>query len=300
MGRLKDKLASGALAITAEVTPPKGAGIKKLIKNAERLKPLVDAVNITDCQRALVKMSSLAASRVLLDNGIEPVYQLTCRDRNRIALQSDLMGAGALGIPNVLCLTGDPVKVGDCPTAKPVFEINSIQLLKLAGTLQSGFDDSQNKMNAPTRFFLGSAITPSLKGNSNSLARMKQKIEAGAVFFQTQANYDLEDFKAFCSEAKKLNSKIIAGILILHSYDTALYIHENIPGIQIPAHILDRFKQSSNQTQTGIDFAVETMNTLSNVVDGFHVMSIRQEELIVDVLETYHGNNTAQKNSASL
>ncbi len=300
MGKLADKLLASRPVITVEITPPKGTGIKKLIKNAELLKPMVDAINITDCQRALVKMSSLAASRVLLDHEIEPVFQLTCRDRNRIALQSDLMGAGALQIPNILCLTGDPVKVGDCPDAKSVFELESIRLLQLARKLQAGQDDSGHKMNAPTRFLLGAAINPTLHGNSGQLSRMAKKIEAGCQFFQTQANYDLEDFRGFCFEAQKLNTKVLAGILILHSYDAALYIHENIPGIQIPLSVLERFKASPNGEQTGIDFAIESMITLASVVDGFHVMSIREEALIAQVLETYHGNTKAKPNPSLL
>ncbi|MBM4304903.1 MAG: methylenetetrahydrofolate reductase [Deltaproteobacteria bacterium] len=297
MGKLKHKLETSSFVVTAEVTPPKGAGVKKLLKNAERLKPLVDAINITDCQRALVKMSSLASSRVLLDNGIEPVFQLTCRDRNRIALQSDLLGAAALGIPNILCLTGDPVKAGDCPDAKPVFELESVKLLKLITKLQNGIDDNGIKMNAPTRFLMGSAINPTLRGNSNQLTRMSHKIEAGARFFQTQANYDLEDFKAFCLEAKKYNTKILAGILILHSFDSAQYIQENIPGINIPDAILERFKSSKYPLETGIAIAVESMLQLSAVVDGFHVMSIRKEELIATVLENYYAKSDTQTNS---
>lgn len=300
MGILKEKLFSASLAITAEVTPPKGAGIKKLVNNAERLKPLVDAINITDCQRALVKMSSLAASRVLLDHEIEPVFQLTCRDRNRIALQSDLFGATALGIPNVLCLTGDPVKVGDCPDAKSVFELESTKLLKLAKKLGTGIDDSGAKTNAPTKLFLGSAINPTLKGNSNQLSRMASKIEAGAQFFQTQANYDLDDLKAFCIEAKKFNTKLLAGILILHSSEAAVYIHDNIPGIHLPEPILEQFKQSPNAQQTGIELAVKTMSYLSPHVDGFHLMSIRREDLIATVLETYYEQHRTKENPSLL
>lgn len=288
MGILKDKLISGIPVITAEITPPKGAGIKKLIKNALLLKPKVDALNITDCQRALVKMSSLAACRVLLDHGIEPVFQLTCRDRNRIALQADIMGAGALGIPNMLCLTGDPVKVGDCPEAKSVFELESVKLLQLANKLQRGTDDSGHKLNASPKLLLGSAINPTLKNNTNQILRMRKKIEAGASFFQTQANYDIEDFYQFAKEAKQLDTKVLAGILILHSYEAAQYIHDNIPGIQIPEAVLERFKNSNNPESTGVELAVDTMTRLKNVVDGFHVMSVRQEELIEQVLEKYH------------
>lgn len=286
MGKLADKFARNERVITAEISPPKGAGIKKLTKNAELLKPHVDAINITDCQRALVKMSSLAACRVLLDLGVEPVYQLTCRDRNGIALQSDLMGAGALQIPNVLCLTGDPVKVGDSPNSKSVFEVEAVGLLNILRKLQGGTDNSGQKMNAPTKFFVGAVVNPTTK--SNQLDRMVKKIESGAKFFQTQANYDLDDFAAFLEQAKSMNTKILAGILVLHSYQIASYIHEEIPGISLPDSLLERFKNSSNAEETGIDFAVETMLRLENLCDGFHLMTVRNEELIPKILERYY------------
>lgn len=213
MSRLRDKLQSNEFVITAEITPPKGAGVKKLLEHAEAIGPHVDAINITDGQRALVKMSSLAASKVLLDAGYDPVYQLTCRDRNSIALQSDLMGAGALGITNVLCLTGDPVKAGDHPHAKSVFEVEALGLLELVSKLQTGTDFGGNKMNKATKFHVGAVVNPTASAG-NQFARMEKKKEAGATFFQTQANYDGEDFARFLQDARKLGTKVIAGILL--------------------------------------------------------------------------------------
>ena len=288
MNSLAQKLLSGKKTLTAEITPPKGAGIKKLLSHAKLIQPFVDAINITDCQRALVKMSSLAAAKVLLDHGHEPVYQLTCRDRNSIALQSDLMGAGALAIPNILCLTGDPVKAGDNPGAKSVFEFESVKLLHLVQQLQNGRDGSGHKMNLATKFFVGAVVNPTLLGNSGQWARMEKKIEAGAKFFQTQANYDNDDFRNFLQEARRLNTKVLAGILVLHSYEIARYIHENIPGIRVPDAVLERFRTASNSESCGIDFAVEQMLALEDVADGFHVMTVREEELIPKVMETYY------------
>ncbi len=290
MTRLSEKFQKGEFVFTAEISPPKGAGIKKLLKNAEILKPHVDAINITDCQRSLVKMSSMAACRVLMDIGVEPVFQLTCRDRNAIALQSDLMGAGALKIPNILCLTGDPVKVGDAPGSKSVFEVEATGLLNILKKLQAGTDNSGHKMNAPTKFFVGAVVNPTLK--SNQLDRMTKKIEGGAQFFQTQANYDPEDFASFLNEAKTLNTKILAGILVLHSYEIASYIHQEIPGISLPDSLLERFKNSSNHEETGIEFAVETMLRLKDLCQGFHLMTVRNEELIPKVLERYHARKS--------
>lgn len=291
MSRLSEKLQTGARVFTAEITPPKGPGIKKLVQHAQLLKPYVDAVNITDCQRALVKMSSLAACRVLIDNGLEPVYQLTCRDRNTIGLQADLLGAGALQIPNLLCLTGDPVKVGDSQHSKSVFEVEAIGLLELVSKLQEGRDGCGNKMNASTKFFIGAVVNPTVQGGQ--LARMEKKIKAGARFFQTQANYDIDDFKAFLSETKKYDAKILAGVLVLHSGEIAHYIHNNIPGIRLPSSVLERFKIDPENEDIGIDFAVETMRAVENVCDGFHLMTVRREELIPKVMERYGSGKKA-------
>lgn len=288
MGKFQDKLLSGQRVITAETTPPKGAGIKKFLERAETLRNHCDALNLTDCQRALVRMSSLAASRILLDQGIEPVYQLTCRDRNSIALQGDLMGASALKIPNLLCLTGDPVKVGDSPKSKSVFEVETLGLLEIVAKLQKGRDGEGHVMSAPTKFFVGAVVNPSLLSGKGQMDRMAKKVEAGAKFFQTQANYDNEDFGNFLTEAKRLGSKVLAGILVLQSYEMAAYIHDNIPGIRVPDSVLERFKKDPNNPQVGIDFAVESMLHLQNVTDGFHLMSIRAEELIPQTLEKYY------------
>jgi len=292
VSRLKEKLGQNKPVITAEIAPPKGAGLKKLLRHTELLAPHVDAINITDCQRALVKMSSLAASRVLLDHGAEPVLQLTCRDRNSIALQSDLMGASALGIRNLLCLTGDPVKVGDSRQSKSVFEVESLALLNIVQKLQSGRDQNDLKMNAPTQFFVGAVVNPSLDHGISQLQRMAKKVEAGAQFFQTQANYDLEGFKHFLNESKTLNTNIIAGILILPNAKVAKFIHENIPGIRMPDSIINRFfdaKNEKDELEVGIQIAVEMMRGLQTLCQGFHLMTIRQEELIPQVLERYHG-----------
>jgi methylenetetrahydrofolate reductase (NADPH) len=287
--KLLQKFESGSQVITAEITPPKGAGIKKLLANAEILREHVDAINVTDCQRGLVRMSSMAACKVLLEHGIQPVFQLTCRDRNTIGLQSDLMGASAMGIPNLLCLTGDPVKVGDSPNSKPVFEVEAVRLLELVAKLQQGHDGEGIKMNAPTKFYVGGVVNPTLENNRSQFLRMEKKVRAGARFFQTQANYDLDGFYAFLNEARQFNVKCLAGILILHSAEMAQYVHEHIPGIQIPHAVLEKFRNAGGDGQSvGVDFAVETMLRLTPVCDGFHMMSIREENLIPVVLEKYY------------
>jgi methylenetetrahydrofolate reductase (NADPH) len=299
MSRLSEKLAAGEKTLTAEISPPKGAGIKKLLRHAEAIGPKVTAINITDCQRALVKMSSLAASRVLADHGYEPVFQLTCRDRNSIALQSDLMGAAALGIPNVLCLTGDPVKAGDSPRSKSVFELEAVRLLQLVASLQSGRDMEGLKMNAPTKFHVGAVVNPTLQGNANQLPRMERKIEVGAKFFQTQANYDNEDLGLFLERSRAFGAPVLAGILVLHTVEIAQFIHDNIPGIRLPDSVLERFRAADDPRAAGIDFAVETMLKIEPVCAGFHVMSVREEEIIPEVIESYYAKRNARQNAAA-
>lgn len=279
MSRLREKFQKNEFVVTAEITPPKGAGIKKLLEHANAIGPCVDSINITDGQRGLVKMSSLAASKVLLDAGYDPVYQVTCRDRNTIALQSDLMGAGALGITNVLCLTGDPVKAGDHPHAKSVFEVEALGLLEIVKKLQGGTDFVGNKMNKATKFHVGAVVNPTLSV-ANQLSRMEKKKEAGATFFQTQANYDPEDFAKFLQEARKLNTKVLAGIVLLHTAEIAHYLKDNIPGIRFPDSLLADYDKAADAEAFAIEWAVKTMKIVRPYCDGFHLMTVRHEEII--------------------
>jgi len=227
-----------------------------------------------------------------MDLGVEPVFQLTCRDRNSIALQADLMGASALGISNVLCLTGDPVKVGDSPESRSVFEYESIKLLQTASNLQKGRDAQNLKMNAPTRFFLGSVVNPTVKGNLGQLERMKKKVAAGACFFQTQANYDNEDFYSFLRLSQDINTPILAGILVLHSADIARFINKNIPGIQLPQSIIKRLEEASSPEEEGIKIAIESMLQLKDFCAGFHIMTIRREPLIPTLVKGFYERNS--------
>ncbi|NBX76941.1 MAG: methylenetetrahydrofolate reductase [Proteobacteria bacterium] len=288
MSLLRDRLSEKKTVITAEISPPKGAGIKKLREHIQLVSPHVTAINITDCQRSIVRMASWAACKIIMDLGAEPVLQVTCRDRNSIALQADLMGASALGIPNVLCLTGDPVKVGDSPDSRSVFEFESVKLLQTASNLQKGRDAQNLKMNAPTRFFLGSVVNPTIKGGLGQLERMKKKIAAGACFFQTQANYDFEDFCSFLRLANDLEKPILAGILVLHTPDIARFINENIPGIQLPHSIIERLENAPDPEKEGIELAIHSMMQLKDYCAGFHIMTIRREPLIPLVVKGFY------------
>jgi len=227
-------------------------------------------------------MSSMAASKVLLDAGHEPVFQLTCRDRNSIALQADLMGAGALGIQNLLCLTGDPVKAGDHPHAKSVFEVETLGLLALVKKLQAGTDFMGAKTNKASKFFVGAVVNPTLSAG-NQLERMGKKKEGGAEFFQTQANYDPEDFAKFLQATKPMGTKVLAGILLLHSKEIAHYLKDNIPGIRFPDSMItdfDKVQGEEAEEAFGIDWAIRTMETVRPYCDGFHLMTVRNEAVI--------------------
>lgn len=285
MGLLRQKLENQEPVLTAEISPPKGPGTRKLKENIDQLKPWVTAINITDCQRSIVRMASWAACKIILDSGAEPVLQITGRDRNSIAIQADLMGSFALGIRNVLFLTGDPVKAGDSPNSKSVFELESLKLLELASLLEQGKDGSQLKMNSAARFFKGAVVNPSLANSTSQLERMKKKVHAGASFFQTQANYDTADFVNFLKESAPLNIPVLAGILILHSADIARYIHQNIPGIRLPQEIISRLDGASDPVKEGVQIAVESMKKLKDHCAGFHLMTIRQEHLIPQVIQ---------------
>src|SRR3989338_1261619 len=206
----KDILNSGKFVVTAEVGPPKGTDIKEMLHHMEILKGKVDAVNVTDNQSAVMRICSMAVSRTAMEHGLEPIFQMTCRDRNRIGLQSDLLGASILGIKNVLCMTGDHPNAGDHKEAKPVYDIESVQLLGIVNSLNNGKDMMGNEMKGSTNFFQGAVVTPEANPVEPQLMKFEKKVKAGAKFFQTQAIYDIEKFKEFMKFAKKFPVKILA------------------------------------------------------------------------------------------
>ncbi|MEL6165263.1 MAG: methylenetetrahydrofolate reductase, partial [Cyanobacteria bacterium J06628_3] len=232
---------AGEFLITAEVAPPKGGNPQHMVEMAATLKGRVHAVNITDGSRAVLRMSSFAASIILQQQGIEPICQMACRDRNRIGLQSDLMGAHALGISNILALTGDPVKAGDHPNAKSVFDLESIRLLQLIKKLNNGFDSNDKALtDGATDLFVGAAVDPQCRSWSGLQKRFERKLEAGAEFFQSQMITDFEIFDKFMTEiAADCNKPILAGIFLLKSAKNARFINKCVPGVTIPEHIIE-------------------------------------------------------------
>lgn len=281
----REALERGEFVITAEVGPPKGADVTEMLEAARALKGRVHAANVTDNQSAVVRLSPVVACKMLIDEGVEPVLQLTCRDRNRLALQSELLGATALGVENVLALTGDHVQLGDHPTAKPVFDLESVQLLKLITGLNEGNDFAGNQLSGATRFFPGAIVTPEANPLEPQLAKFEKKVEAGARFFQTQAIYDLEKFAAFMEHARAYPVKILAGILLLKSAGMARYLNKNVAGVVVPQNLIDELIGSDNQAAKGIEIAARQIRELRALCDGVHVMAIGAEEKVPEILD---------------
>lgn len=284
---LQEKLNSGRFAVTCEMAPPKGVDTQKFRECARAVKGRVDAVNVTDFQSAVVRVSSLGASVILIEEGLEPVMQITGRDRNRIAIQGELLSAGALGIKNILALTGDHPVFGDHKTTKPVFELDSVNILQIASTLMEGKDFAGNPLNKAPEFFLGASVTPLFDPMELQVIKMQKKIKAGAKFFQTQAVYDVEVLKRFKEKIEGLNAKILVGVIPLKSPGMANYMNKNVPGIYVPDEIIERLKGAENKVKEGLKIAAEFINQVreERLCDGVHIMAIGAEENIPILLD---------------
>ncbi|HXN06977.1 MAG TPA: methylenetetrahydrofolate reductase, partial [Nitrospiria bacterium] len=274
MKRLQETLQKNRFAVTAEFGPPKGTEIAPLVKNAKAVVGLVDGVNVTDNQSGVMRASPLAISKVLLDEGIDPILQITCRDRNRLAIQSDLLGAHILGIRNLLALTGDPPHIGDHKDSKPVFDLQLDQLLEAVRTLNSGKDLAGNPLTGATDIFAGAAASPEADNFDLECAKFEKKVQSGARFFQTQGVYNLDRFELFMTHARKFPVKVIAGIILLKSASMANYMNKNIPGIKVPLRHLEALEAAGKEKalDTGIDIAVQTIKDLKGLCDGVHIM----------------------------
>lgn len=286
MKLFKDAFDRGEFLITAESSPPKGTDLSSLLTHAKGLVEKVHAVNVTDNQSAMMRASSLAVCKILLDIGLDPVFQITCRDRNRLAIQSDLLGAYLLGIKNVLCLTGDYITAGDHKEAKPVFDMESVQMLQVIGQLNNGTDMAGNRLDGAPNFFAGATVVPEANPIEPVLLKFEKKVKAGARFFQTQAIYDLKRFVEFMSYARRFNVKILAGILLLKSAGMANYINKNVPGIRVPDDMISRLKSAGKEKalDAGIDIAAEIINGVKDYCDGIHIMAIGAEEHIPEII----------------
>ena len=273
--------------ITAEVAPPKGGNPARMLEMAQILRGRVHAVNITDGSRAVLRMSPVAASAILLQHGIEPICQIACRDRNCIGLQADLMGAHALGIRNILALTGDPVKAGDHKEARAVFELESVRLLKIISKLNSGFDfNNQLLPDQSLELFPGAAVDPQLKSWSGLQKRFERKLEAGAQFFQSQLITDFERLEKFMVQvAAGTDKPILAGIFLLKSAKNAQFINRNVPGVNIPEEIIERLAAAPEPLKEGMKIAAEQVQLAKQLCQGVHMMAVKREDLICQILD---------------
>ncbi len=260
-----------------------------MLHDAELLKGKVDAVNVTDNQSAVMRICSMSICKILLDMGHEPILQMTCRDRNRIGLQSDLLGASVLGIRNVLCMTGDHPNAGDHKEAKPVYDIESAQLLRVVDSLNNGKDMMGNEMKGATDFFQGAVVTPEANPVEPQLMKFEKKVEAGAKFFQTQAIYDIEKFKKFMEFARKFPVKILAGLVLLKSAGMANYMNKFVPGITVPQELIDELKAAGKEgaLDAGINIAARHIKQLKEekICDGVHIMAIGAEDKVPLIME---------------
>ena len=284
---LQRALAKGEAALTAEVMPPRGGDPSRSLEAAGALRGWVHAVNVTDGSRAVMRMSSLALCRLLLDVGIEPVLQLACRDRNRIALQAELLGAHALGLRNLLCLTGDPVRAGDQPGARPVNELEAVRLLQLVQKFNAGQDPVQGLLpDGPTALFAGAAADPQSSSWSGLKSRLVRKKEAGARFVQTQMVSDAEALKRFVGElAGPLDLPVLAGVFLLKSARNAAFINRVVPGANIPQAVIDRLAAAADPAAEGVAIAAEQVADYLQIAQGVHLMAIKAEEKIPTILQ---------------
>ena len=282
--RLEEALDAGQFAITAEICPPRGTDTARFIEKAKILKGKIVAANVTDNQRAVMRLSSLASAVILLKEGVEPVFQMTCRDRNRLALQSDILGAWALGVKNILALTGDDVSFGDHRGAKAVFDLDAPQLVDLVKTLNSGINLNGKELRGASGFYLGAVVTPQAEPWEPEQIKFEKKIAAGARFFQTQAIYDMDKFKRFFEIAERFDVKVLGGILLIKSAKMAHFLNKNVPGVDVPAKLIEELEGASDQLEKGIEIASRQVKELKSFCHGAHIMAISQEESVPRII----------------
>lgn len=298
ISNLQRVISSGEFAVTAEIGPPRGPNPEDVRKKAALVKGIADAYNVTDNQTAVVRMSSIAASKVLLDEGLEPVMQMVCRDRNRIAMQSDLLGASALGLRNCLCLSGDHQSAGaggklkGHPGAKNVYDIDSIQLISVVkGLRDDAVQQGGDSIEPAAPFFIGAAWTPLSPSESFRVLRLAKKIAAGADFIQTQAVYDVPAFAESMKKARDMGlterAAILPGIIIPRSAGMLKYMNANVPGIEVPEDLIKRMASASDAGAEGIKVTIELINAVRDIpgVKGVHLQAIEAERLLPEVIE---------------
>lgn len=283
--RFKEAIEKNEFILTAELGPPKGTDISAFLEKGLLLSKRFHGVNVTDNQSSVMRLSSVAGCAHLLSHGATPILQMTCRDRNRLALQSDLLGAWSLGIQNLLVLTGDHPKFGDHPEAKAVFDLDSIQLIDAVRGLNDGLDLAGKNLKGKTDFTIGAAATPTASPLEPELIKFEKKVKAGATFFQTQAVFQAEDLEKFMKQARQFSVKIIAGILVLKSVKMIEFINANVSGLDVPKDVERAVRAAANPEKEGIRIAGRVVSEIKGLVDGIHVMAIGNEDCSLQVLE---------------
>ena len=293
MSKLQEKLATGEFTVTGEIGPPKGINIEPVMQEAEEyLKDSVTAVNVTDIQTAVMRAGSMVGSRLLIDRGIEPVFQMVCRDRNRLALQSDLLSAAMLGIENVLALTGDHVVMGDHQEAMPVYDLDSVGLLKAMSTLEAGSDlgvdmkGNPNELDGAPTFFKGCCVTPCAPNVNAQIAKLEKKVAAGAQFVQTQAVYEPAAFEEFMNRISHIDVPILVGIVMLKTAGMAKYMNRGVPGVSVPDAIIQRMSDAAKEDRqkVSIEICGELVASMKDCCQGAHLMTLGWDHCVPDII----------------
>jgi methylenetetrahydrofolate reductase (NADPH) len=285
---LKPLFEAGKFVVTAEIGPLKGTDVSEIGEVAELLRGKLDATNVTDQQSSVMRLGSLAVCHLLKEKGLDPVFQITCRDRNRLALQSDLLSASVLGIENVLAITGDLPVLGDHPQAKPVYDLDAVQLLEVIKGLNEGHDMMGNELKGKTNFFAGAVVNPGASTRAAfelQLIKMEKKIKAGARFFQTQAIYEPNVFAKFMKRVEEFKAPVLAGIIPLKSVGMARFMNKNVAGVFVPEGLIEKMAAAKDKAQMGIEIAAELARELKDMCQGVHIMAIGWEKKVPVILD---------------
>ncbi len=287
--RITELFDNGEFVVTTEVGPPKGTDLSHLVSEASEYLSGITAVNVTDNQSSVMRTSTLATCAMLKNAGLTPIYQATCRDRNRIALQSDLLGAAALGIENILCLTGDHTRMGDHPGAKPVFDLDSVSLLYTASQLEKGVDLAGNALvGEPPKFAKGAVVSPISDSVDAQLAKMERKVMAGADYFQTQAVFEPEKFIAFMERAKEFGKPVQLGVIIPKNAGMCKFMNRNVAGVHVPDHMIEALaadKERAKAGITGVEIAAQIIKECRPYCQGVHIMALGWEAKVPELLK---------------
>ena len=294
MSKLQERLAAGQFVVTGEIGPPKGTNIAPALHEAEEcLKDTVTAVNVTDLQTAVMRLGSMVVCKLLVDKGIEPVFQMVCRDRNRLALQSDLISAAVLGIENVLALTGDHVVMGDHPEAKPVYDLDSVSLLKAMSALESGTDlgtdtkGNPNQLDGVPKFFKGCCVTPCSPVPEAQIIKLEKKVAAGAQFVQTQAVYDPKAFEEFMKKTEHIDVPVLVGIVMLKTAGMAKYMNRGVPGVVVPEKIIKKMGDCAKEDRqkVSIEICGQLIREMKDLCQGAHLMTLGWDHCVPDIVQ---------------